>query len=243
MNKPSSLERGRYRYNEVAEGLKERIRRGELKVGERIPAERVLARSLGVSRNCVRQAIQALAEKKVLESRRGAGTYVRGVNESELIETFTLPLRGEKELYREILEFRLLMEPQIASLAAGNISREELDSLKVIVCDQERRIMAGKEDGELDSRFHLKLATATHNRVIIRMMDTVNGILNESRTENLWSTRRRESSVVGHLRIIDALENRDSQMAFRAMKEHLRSVGDIIMGAAEDAVPLDERTT
>jgi GntR family transcriptional repressor for pyruvate dehydrogenase complex len=229
--------KGKYLYDEIVERIKEMIRRGELRAGERIPPERMLAATFKVSRNCVRQAIQALSERKVLRSRRGAGTYVCTPDESALIDSFAIPIRLQKDLIREILEFRLLLEPQIASLAARNITADELDRLKIIVCDQERRILAGKEDSELDAAFHSGLAVASKNRIIQQVLEMAHEILNESRSQPLWSEARRKASRAGHLRIIDALENRDAAMAFEAMREHLRSVEQIILGGAEPGRP------
>lgn len=226
--------KGKYLYNEVVERIREMIRSGELGVGERLPSERALSETFRVSRNCIRQAIQTLAERKILESRRGAGTYVCARDEAPLVDSFTQAIRAKKNLIREIFEFRLLMEPPVAALAAKTVTREELDRLKVIVCDQERRILAGKEDGDLDSAFHLALATASKNRIVRRVMDTVNGVLNESRSVQLWNETRRKASILGHLKIIDALENRDAQAAAEAMRDHLRSVKQVILADAEE---------
>jgi GntR family transcriptional repressor for pyruvate dehydrogenase complex len=229
--------KGKYLYNEIVERILEMIRRGELKEGLKIPSERSLAQSFGVSRNCIRQAIQTLSERHILEGHRGDGTYVCAPDDTALINSFALVLQAKGDLIREILEFRMLMEPQIASLAARNISREELDRLKIIICDQERRILAGREDSELDGAFHLGLAAASKNRIIKQVMDMTNEILGESRSESLWNETRRKASVVGHLKIIDALENRDPDMAFEAMKEHLRSVEKIVFGGIEGNEP------
>ncbi len=224
-------------YNEIVEKILGTIRRGEIKEGEKIPSERSLALSFGVSRNCIRQAIQTLTERRILQVRRGDGTYVRTPDETALIDSFALVLRAKGELIREILEFRMLMEPLIASLAARNITREELDRLKIIVCDQERRILAEKEDSELDGAFHLGLAAASRNRIVKQMMDMMNEVLGQSRSESLWNETRKKASVVGHLKIIDALENRDPDMAFEAMKEHLWSVEKIVLAGIEGSTP------
>lgn len=232
--------KGQYLYNEVVEKIKEMIQRGELRAGDKLPPERALAEAFKVSRNCLRQAIQALAERKILVSRRGDGTYVHTADETAVIDAFTLPIQAQKELLHEILEFRMLMEPQIAALAAKSITREELDRLKIIICDQERKILAGAEDAELDAAFHRGLATASKNRVIRQVMDTVHDILNQSRAESLWSATRKKASIVGHLRIIDALENRDPDTAFEAMREHLWSVEQIIMDRGRNASLIHE---
>ncbi len=223
------VEKDKYRYGKVVERIREMIRQGELKVGERLPAERALAERFQVSRNSIRQAIQALSDRKILESRRGAGTFVCAADESALVDSFGAAIQAQKELIKEILDFRLLIEPQIAMLAAENITSGELDRLKIIVCDQERRILAGKEDRELDSAFHLGLAAASKNRIVIEVMDKVSEILNESRSEPLWNETRRKASIIGHLKIIDALENRDSATARETMREHLLSVEQILL--------------
>lgn len=230
----------RYLYNEIVERIRAMIRKGELRVGDRLPPERTLAETFKVSRNCIRQAVQALAERKLLESRQGDGTYVCAADESALIDSLALAIQKQGERLGDIFEFRLLLEPQIASLAARNITSEELDRLKVIVCDQQRRALAGMEDSELDAAFHLALAEASKNKVVRQVMHTVNGVLNESRSEVLQSEARRKASVIGHLRVIDALEKRDSDMAFQAMKDHLREVENIILERVDDS-PLEER--
>jgi GntR family transcriptional regulator, transcriptional repressor for pyruvate dehydrogenase complex len=231
MDEPGGSDRNKYLYNQIVEQIEQMIQRGELKVGDRLPPERTLARTFRVSRNCIRQAIQALSAKTILESRRGDGTYVCAADQGLLVSSLAQAIQTQKDLLKDIIEFRLLMEPQIAYLAARNITREELDRLKVIVCDQERKNLAGQEDVELDAAFHLQLAEASKNRIIHQVVSTMNEILNESRSEFLQTDGRRRNSVIGHLKIIDALEAGDPQRAFQAMREHLLAVERSIFGA------------
>ncbi len=221
-NKPVSKKK--YLYKDIVEQIQEMIQKGDLKIGDKIPPERTLAETFRVSRNCVRQAVQALSEKGILESRRGDGTYVCAVDPSLLVDPFAFVIHAEKDRLRDILEFRLLLEPQVAYLAAKNITLEELDRLKIIVCDQERKILAGETDSDLDQAFHEQIIQASKNKVVQEVFNTINEILNESRSEFLQSGSRRKASVVGHLKIIDALESRDPDMAYQAMKEHILRV-------------------
>jgi len=223
-------ERKKYLYSEIVEKIQAMIRNGDFKVGEKIPPERTLAETFRVSRNCIRQAVQALAEKNILESRQGDGTYVRAVDQSLFTSQFALAIQAQKETLRDIIEFRQLLEPQIAWLAAKHITAEELDRLKVIVCDQQRKALAGEEDADLDAAFHMQLALASKNRIIQRVANTVNEILNESRSESLQSDARREASIIGHFKIIDAMEKKDCEMALQAMKEHLLTVEQLVFG-------------
>lgn len=232
--------RRRYLYNEIVEYIQEMIRGGEFRVGGRIPPERSLARRFGVSRNCIRQAIQALSEKGILESRRGAGTYVCAPDRTVPIDSLTPPVEIQKDLVRDIIQFRIMLEPQIAALAATRITSEELDRLKIIVCDQDRRNLAGDDDASLDAEFHLLLAKASRNRIVQRVVGMMNEIINESRSEPLQSEERRRASVIGHIRIIDAMEKGDPRMACQAMKDHLLSVERIVLGNQGEDVPQQE---
>jgi GntR family transcriptional repressor for pyruvate dehydrogenase complex len=233
--------RRRYLYNEIVEYIQEMIRGGEFRVGGRIPPERSLARRFGVSRNCIRQAIQALSEKGILESRRGAGTYVCAPGcRTVPIDSLTPPVEIQKDLVRDIIQFRIMLEPQIAALAATRITSEELDRLKIIVCDQDRRNLAGDDDSSLDAEFHLLLAKASRNRIVQRVVGMMNEIINESRSEPLQSEERRRASVIGHIRIIDAMEKGDPRMACQAMKDHLLSVERIVLGNQGEDVPQQE---
>ncbi|MGE0084994.1 MAG: FadR/GntR family transcriptional regulator [Desulfococcaceae bacterium] len=231
MNDASASEPKKHLYQEIVQKIKAMILSGELAVGGRLPAERRLSEIFGVSRNCIRQAIQALVEKHILESRRGDGTYVCAADESALAESFVQAFQIRKELLHDILEFRMMMEPQIVRLAARNITREELDRLKIILCDQQRKLLAGITDGESDAAFHMELARASGNRIMLKVFQTMNTILNESRSEILQTPERNRASVEGHLNIINALENRDPDVAESAMKTHLTAVEDFIFAA------------
>lgn len=231
--------RRKYLYDELVQQIQQMINLGQLKVGDKLPPERGLARTFKVSRNCVRQAIQALSQKNILESRRGDGTYVCAPDASLLDNSFALAIQTQKDMLRDILEFRLLLEPQIAYLAARNITREELNRLKIIVCDQERKLLAGEEDSELDAAFHRHLSEASRNRVIRKVVGTIEGILDESRSEFLQNDARRRSSVIAHLKIIDALEKGDPQEAFQAMKDHLLAVEQNISGLFSTQGPIE----
>ncbi len=234
MDAPLMHNRKKYAYDHVVAEIQRMIRDGEIRAGERLPAERRLSETLGASRNSVRQAIQTLSERGILESRRGDGTYVRALDRRELLNSFELAIQAQKEALKDILEFRLLMEPQIAYLAAIRITREEIDRLKVIVCDQERGNVAGRDNPELDARFHFLLAEATRNRVVRQVFDTINAIMNESRSELVQNPRRRKASVIGHFRIIDALEARDAEGARQAMRDHLKEVEQTIFSPEDE---------
>jgi GntR family transcriptional repressor for pyruvate dehydrogenase complex len=224
MAQAGHIEETQHVYEAIRGHIQELIRKSELRVGDKLPPERKLAATFRVSRNSVREALRALAEKNIVRSRRGDGTYLCAPDDSVAADSLSRAVEAQRQRVEEIFEFRRLLEPQIAFLAAKHISRKEMDRLKILVVDQERRIMAGRDDADLDAEFHLLLAGATGNRVIHEVVRTLSHILRETRSEALQSEQRRTASVRTHVLIIDALERRDAEGAREAMHCHLAEI-------------------
>ena len=229
MSTVESKEEKKYTYMAIIGRIRDMIRKGELAPGDRLPPERKLAEAFGVSRNSLRQALQALAERKIIESRQGDGNYLLTSPEASLSEDIIIDTINEQsDFLHDIIEFRHMMEPQIAALAARRIQPDSLDRLKILVCDQQRALMADRQDDNFDVEFHQMLARCTGNRVIIQVITTIQSIVNETRSIWLQSSERRKASLEGHLRIIDALELGDSDAAFKTMKLHLTEIESYI---------------
>ena len=221
-------------YTAIIERIRALIEAGELVPGDRLPAERSLAERLGVSRGQLRQALQALAERNIIQSRQGDGTYLlSGFEAGQSMDSIVAALNDRNDVLHEVIEFRQIIEPQIAALAAARIDRATLDRLKILVCDQQRALVAERAEDDLDARFHQLLAQTSGNRVIYRVMTTIQAIIDESRSAWLQSQSRRAASIAGHLRIIDALEAGDQGGAARAMQQHIAAIEAHIFDDAE----------
>jgi GntR family transcriptional regulator, transcriptional repressor for pyruvate dehydrogenase complex len=224
-------EEKKYAYTAIIDRIREMICSGELAPGDRLPPERKLAEAFGVSRNSLRQAFQALAERRIIESRQGDGTYLLATIDAAFSSDVIVDAISEQSGFlHDILEFRRIIEPQIAAWAAQRITPESLDRLKILVCDQQRALMTSREDDGLDAEFHRLLAASAGNRVIRQVMATIQSIINESRSVWLQSSERRQASVEGHLRLIDALEEGDAEAACAAMKNHIAEIEQHIFG-------------
>lgn len=116
------------------------IEKGRLKHGDQLPPERELAAIFKVSRHSVREAIRVLEHKKVLKSRPGSGTYIIIENESSVIEFLAKAINKEKNTLSEIFQFRELLEPQIAGLAARNATEEDISILQDILERQQKEL-------------------------------------------------------------------------------------------------------
>ncbi|GBC63325.1 FadR family transcriptional regulator [Desulfonema ishimotonii] len=230
MAAPDTHHKNRRLYESVAQQIEALIRSSGFRPGDRLPPERTLAGTFSVSRNCVREAIRTLSEKKILESRRGDGTYICAPDGSALADTLTRADRLRDARLRDIFEFRQLIEPQIAALAARNITPEQLDRLKILFFEQERKLLAGEDVSAPDMEFHRCLAAASGNRVIQEVIRALGPILSESRAGSLQTDQRKNESFRSHIRIIDALERGDADGACQAMRDHLRRVEQALFG-------------
>jgi GntR family transcriptional repressor for pyruvate dehydrogenase complex len=215
-------------YEEIVLQIESLIEKGELKIGDRLPPERKLAEIFKVSRNPVREAIRALEERKLLQSRPGDGTYVILKEKDSLIEGLASAIQSEREKMHEIFEFRRMVEPQICSLAAKNATDEDIQKLKEIIKSHNEETQQGNDGIEEDKRFHLSIAKASKNSIFLKTVYLLNDILNESRSEYLQSEERQKISLKGHQEIFKAIEKRNSELASKRMYEHLERLEQII---------------
>jgi GntR family transcriptional repressor for pyruvate dehydrogenase complex len=236
MNTGARGDQAKLVYEAIRERIQELIYKGELRVGDKLPPERKLAETFKASRNSVREAIRALAEKNIVRSRRGDGTYVSAPEDAMFADSLAQVLRTPSRRVKEVFEFRRLLEPQIASLAAEHISRKEVDQLKILVFEQERRLLSGEDDADLDAAFHLLLAKATRNKVLLEVVSTLSHIFRETRSGPLQSEQRRRASVRTHIVIVDALERSDAEGAREAMGRHLSEIERAVFTGGHDQV-------
>ena len=119
-------------YQKLTERLRQFMAEGHFRDGDKLPPERALAESFGVSRSSVREAIRALAAKGLLESRQGDGTYVRVPDMEPLKEAILEAVDSEGLMFDEVTEYRRIVEPGIAEIAAVRHTPEQLYRLKII---------------------------------------------------------------------------------------------------------------
>lgn len=209
------------RYETTTREILHLIQSRNLSPGSKLPPERSLADMFNVSRNSVREAVRVLAEKRVLESRRGDGTYVT-INADEITVMLGREKAEMKQRIHDMFEFRQILEPEIAALAATHIKPNEIAKLKSIVLDQQRAFETGENDKGLDEQFHQILSRATRNTVLVSTTKAISEALSES--HSMRTVQRSDLSLKGHLRIIEAMEQHDAQAARKAMKQHLDEV-------------------
>ena len=216
-------------YEQIVHQIRLLIEDGRLKDGDQLPTERNLAEIFKVSRHSVREAIRILEQQHVLSSRPGSGTFVIVENEGAVVEALAAAIHREKIKLSEIFQFRRLIEPQIAGLAAENATEEHLAKLQRVYTEHESAINDISEAAAKDLAFHLTLAEASGNSVLQSVLKLLTDILRESREEYSQSESRRRLSLKGHSRILKAITRSNPKEAIRAMETHLKGIESIVI--------------
>jgi GntR family transcriptional regulator, transcriptional repressor for pyruvate dehydrogenase complex len=221
-------------YEEVARQLQQMILK-RLRPGDKLPSERELAETLGVSRSSIRDAIRSLELLGLVEPRQGAGTVVREISASTIMNPLASLLRHKLELVGELLDFRKMLEPPLAARAATHRSEEEIDELEEILHRQETKLHRGELAIEEDSEFHYTIAMASGNSVVLKVLDLLMDLLRDTRERSLQSEGRPQRSLAGHRRVLAAIKRRDAEGAKAAMRRHIEDVEEIVLEPQERA--------
>lgn len=199
------------------------IRDGELAPGARLAPERELAGRFGVSRTTLRDAIRELELLGYLEVRQGDGTVVRVPDAAALAAPFVGLLRGQPQLAEDLVAFRRMLEPELASLAASRCSRADAAALERSLARQERRVASGRGLQEEDLAFHRLVARTAGNATVLHVLHMLHSLLRELRLHLLAGTHP-ERDLAQHSAIARAIIDGDRDRARRSMLAHLDSV-------------------
>jgi GntR family transcriptional regulator, transcriptional repressor for pyruvate dehydrogenase complex len=214
-------------YEQIVQQVEESIHKGALKPGNQLPPERELAHQFGVSRTAVREAVKALREKGLVEAYPGRGTFVTDGTSHAIRQSLDRMIRiGQPEGSTYLAEVREILEPEIAALAATRADAEDLTSMHeaVSIMDKAKRDSDAFIEADLD--FHLALAEAAGNPLILTLIDSIVGLLREQRLRIFQVEGGPERGQYHHKKIMEAIERHDPLEAREAMKAHLRQVRD-----------------
>jgi GntR family transcriptional repressor for pyruvate dehydrogenase complex len=195
--------------------------RGELRGGDRLPAERELAKTLGISRPSLRAGLRSLAEMGVVVIRPGAGSYIAGGPPA----FGTDALRFQAALHRftrdQMFQARLVLEVAVAGLAARHAAPEDM----IAISEEATGMFASLDDPQAflghDISFHRAVAAASGNPVLSALVNMVAEQFREQRQRSIDRAHDLKQAADEHRAIYVALRARDADRASRAMREHL----------------------
>lgn len=207
----------------VTEELLALIRRSQLQAGERLPGERLMAEQMGVSRASVRDAIARLEVLGHLEVRHGDGLYVREPSAANLTQPFLSILSRTPQNVLDLLEFRLMIEPEVAAAAAQRGTPEQVQQLQVCLEQQQQVAAQHIKLTNEDMQFHALIAEMAGNAVVVQVLATLQHILFQLRDQVLIGDQPTRT-IEEHQAIVQAITSRSPEAAREAMSHHLSTV-------------------
>lgn len=220
-------------YEEIIDQVKELIAEGHLSPGDKLISEREMADRLKVGRSAVREAFRALEAMGIIEIRQGGGTFIKEVSTDSLAEVLALFLMTERDTTRELLELRKILEVEAAGLAALRHTAEELVKMEEALKQMEEDIASGDLGQQADYNFHYALAEASHNSILVRLMDsiadTMRRVLRTARLELYRTPGTPQRLLKEHYAVFEAVKGGQDQKARRAMFDHLNRVEKAIL--------------
>ncbi|GAA0407374.1 pyruvate dehydrogenase complex transcriptional repressor PdhR [Cocleimonas flava] len=226
----------------IADKLQTLIVEGSLKPGDRLPAERTLAESFGVSRPSLREAIQKLQSRGLLKTRPGGGTTVESSLNPEFVDPLISFFQEHPESRFDVLEVRHSLEGNAAWHAAIRATDEDKENIKA--CYEKMILLHNGDDplaeAQSDAEFHLSIVEASHNLVLLHMMRGLFTLLQNSISHNLDKLytlpRVFEPLSNQHKALMEAVIAGDPEKARQAAQDHLAFVEDSLQEIDKEEV-------
>jgi GntR family transcriptional regulator, transcriptional repressor for pyruvate dehydrogenase complex len=216
-------------YQDIVQQISKDIKQGIWQPGQRLPGELGLASHFEVSRNCIREALKAMELAGILESKPGRGTYVtfealRRIEQTELLKL----INGECTSV-ELMETRLVLEPQVAFLAAERANKADKESLALALKNLIDCLNNKSDWSNVGFEFHLTIARIARNRILTKLLSSLSKELKAQRETVYNKNPGDEAMILEHVKIYEAIVNRHPAQARDAMSYHLfRSLQIII---------------
>lgn len=221
-------------YEVIAEQIKEQIVSGGLKPGEKLPSTKELSERFQAGRSTVREALSALKAMGLVEIHQGEGSYVRSVESQDVGLPEFDSLLMSKETVMELIEARKALEIAGAGMAAEKRTDEDLRKFEAVLQRMEEHLGDEEEGERSDIEFHLILSEATHNSIIVRLIDSISSqmqtAIRETRRLEMYSNRQVSIRLwQEHQAVYEAIRVRNAAAAQEEMKRHLFHVEQILL--------------
>jgi len=226
---------GKKKSSLVAEQILEAISRGLFKEDDRLPAERKIAEEMGISRPPVREALSALQIVGVVESLTGDGTYVKGKGKNPFLRSKAIAMLEESESLFEALRARKAIEGAIVEMAIHEAQQQDLKNMREEIADMKASIIAHDLEAyfEANKRFHLATARATHNSLLVKILEYLLGIADQpiwrEAVQKYFSNYQHIKVYFHeHQKIVNAIESKDLETARVLIQDHFdRTVKEV----------------
>ena len=220
------------RRRKIHEGVSKQIRYKvlkNLKPGDKLPAVRELADMLGVTRFSVREAIRSLELLGVVNASSGGGSILRSCSGDRLINPVANFLTQQRKLLRDLLDFRKILEPALAAVAAKQASPQQIGKMEEILRRQEDKLTNGNIAMEEACEFHCAIGAVSENTIAMNVLQVLMELLFELQESSFQIKGRAQKSLAGHRRIVAAIERHNPAAAKVAMQRHIQDIEEILL--------------
>jgi len=231
--------------DDIIERIETLILEGSFRAGERLPAERALAEEFGVSRPSLREAIQKLVARGLLISRHGGGTFVSESLGSSFRDPMIELLEHNPEAQRDLIEFRHTLEGSCAYYAALRATEPDRERLKTAFERvQDSYLRQGRisraEEGRNDALFHLAIAEASHNAVLLHTIRGLFDLLKRNVVTNIGGMyalrdETRDMLMSQHRELYEAIMARRAVEAREVIHRHINYVQEVLAEGQQEA--------
>ncbi len=221
-------------YEQIVEMIESKIINGDIKVGDKLPTESELGAMYKVSRTVIREAMKTLKEKGWVDTQVAKGTYVIENTGKSIQNSFQMAVQTTPEYgFNHLIEIRLMLEPEIAALAAVRACDDEIARMyEAVLLMNDSLEDHEKDDPELmekflkgDNAFHNIMAESTDNPLVPIIIAPVVNLMRKTQKFHLFTVKGgKNKSQQYHLLIMDAIKNHNPDLARKYMYEHIMQV-------------------
>ena len=211
-------------YARIVAQIKDLIEDGSLVHGSRLPSETELARSFGVSRNTVREALLVLEYMGFVKISKGKSTEVMLPSTESVLNKLSCLSVGENSFISDLNETRILLEPQIASLAAQRATDEEIFEMQQCIAEHEKHLMSFLDIVDNSAKIHELILVSCHNKTLEAIMRPINNYVVSFSRFVLGFKEQPERILADHQAIVREIASRNGPRAAAAMLKHLDSI-------------------
>lgn len=219
----------------IVDQIREVLRQGKLKTGDRLPNERELCETFGVSRVTVREALRVLEASGLVEIRVGGrgGAFVSEPSAERVSAELADLIQLSQLTAVDVTEARMVIELGLVPLAVARATDDDIADLLAMCRAQATALASGDYTASLSASFHQRVAECTHNAALLTLVRSFRGpmIASLEQAQRL-APEMGERGVREHLQFVRAMERRDSESALRIMTRHLRRTARRVAGTA-----------
>lgn len=221
-------------YQNIIEQFIGLIKESKLKIGDKLPPERVLAEMFNVSRASIREAFSAMEIIGLIEVCPGEGSFITNINIGPFINTIAPLFVKNDSMEKELLEFRKIVELEAVKLASEKFSEDKSGLFDEAIADMRKAIENNDNvmGAEADIKFHKMLVVATDNFILMKAAECIAYILESSvkfnREKILTDVNNSKVLLEQHIGILKAIQEKNTLLAVQRMEKHLHFVQEIL---------------